>query len=182
MIQTELIVGDTLQFETAVPDYPAVLGYALTYRLVPRAGGAPITISATAAGNNYAVNVAAATTAAWTPGDYAWAAYVSLAGARYTVGTGQITLRPDPGAMAAGTDTRTQAERALADLKAALAAWTPTRKSYQVGDVAMTFNSSADILQLISYWERQVLSEKAAAALARGLANPNKVYVRTARA
>lgn len=182
MMQTELIAGDSLQFSTAVDSYPASAGWALSYRLVPRAGGAAITINATSSGDDYAVSVAAAATAGWTPGEYGWAAYVHQAGARYTVGTGQISIKPDPATMAAGTDTRSQAERAVADLKAALAAWSPVRKSYAIGDVQMTFNSTADILQLLSFWESALLRERQAAALARGTANPNKIFVRSARA
>ena len=83
---TELIVGDTLQFDTDVPDYPASDGYTLTYRLVPRVSGSAIEITATADGDTFAVNVAAATTAAWTAGEYSWHSYVTLSGARYTVG------------------------------------------------------------------------------------------------
>ena len=82
---TELFAGDTLQFDTTVPDYPASGGYTLKYRLVPRAGGSAYVITASANGDGYSVNVAAATTAAWIAGDYAWSAYIEISGARYTV-------------------------------------------------------------------------------------------------
>lgn len=179
---SEIIAGDSLQFTTSVPDYPATSGYALTYRLVPRVSGSAIVITATASAADYAVDVAASTTATWGAGEYSWHAYVEEGSARFTVGTGQLTIKPNPATMAAGTDTRTQAAKALEDLKAALAAWTPTRKSYQIGDVAMTFNTSADIVQMIGFWSRQVQSEQTAASLAGGRFNPNKIYVRSGRA
>lgn len=179
---SEIIAGDSLQFSTSVPDFPATGGYTLKYRLVPRVSGTAIVITAAASGDDYAVDVAAATTAAWGAGEYSWHAYVELGSARFTVGTGQITIKPNPATMAAGTDTRTLAAKALDDLKAALAAWTPTRKSYQIGDVAMTFNSTADIVGLIEFWSRQVQAEKTAAALAGSRLNPNKIYVRSGRA
>jgi hypothetical protein len=46
----------------------------------------------------------------------------------------------------------------------------------------MTFNSTADIVGLINFWERIVASENTAAALAVGRVNPNKIYVRAGRA
>ena len=179
----ELYVGDSLQFETSVPEYPASGGYTLKYRLVPRAGGSAYVITASASGDAYAVNVAAATTAAWVAGEYSWHAYIEISGARYTVGSGQLTLRPDPSAIAGGTDTRTQAEIALAQAKAAYASMSanPGRKSYTIGDVSVTFNSPAEILTTINYWETQVQREQHADAIRKGLKNPNRVYVRSLR-
>lgn len=177
----QIIAGDTLQFRTAVPDYPADAGYTLTYRLVPRAAGAPIEIVATAAGADYVVTAAAAVTAAWTPGEYAWHAYVERAGARYTRGTGPVTILPDPATAPAGTDSRSQARKAVEDLKLALAAWNPLRRSYAVGDTTMTFNGAAEILRLLSYWEAQLAGEDSANAIAAGMKSPHRVYVRSAR-
>jgi hypothetical protein len=179
---SEIIAGDSLQFTTSVPDYPASDGYTLKYRLVPRSAGTAIVITATASGDDFAIDVAASTTATWGAGEYSWHAYVEDGSARFTVGTGQLTIKPNPATMAAGTDTRTLAAKALDDLKAALAAWTPTRKSYQIGDVAMTFNTTADIVQMIEFWSRQVQAEKAAQSLAGGRLNPNKIFVRSGRA
>jgi len=180
---TELFVGDTLQFDTTVPEYPASGGYTLKYRLVPRAGGSAYVITASANGDGYSVNVAAATTAAWIAGEYAWSAYIEISGARYTVGQGQLTLKQDPAVIAGGTDTRSQAEIALAQAKAAYASMSanPGRRSYTIGDVSMTFNSPAEILTTINYWEIQVQREQHAEALRKGLKNPNRVYVRTLR-
>jgi hypothetical protein len=178
---TQIIAGDTLQFRTAVPDYPANAGYTLTYRLVPRAAGAAIEIEATADGAEYIVAAAAAATAAWAPGEYAWHAYVEKDGARYTRGTGLVTILPDPAAVAPGTDSRSQARKAVDDLKVALAAWNPLRRSYSIGDTTMTFNGTAEILRLLSYWEAQLAGEDAANAIAGALKSPHRVYVRSAR-
>lgn len=179
---SQIIAGDTLQFTTAVPDYPASDGYTLTYRLVPRVAGTAITFDATASGDDYAISVAAAATSAWAAGEYAWHAYVTKDGARYTQGSGQITILPDPAAVAAGTDSRTQAEIALAAARAALAAWTPTTKSYTIGDVSKTFASPAEIREVITYWQGRVDAERAAADRAAGRPNRTRYYVGFRRA
>jgi hypothetical protein len=178
----QIIAGDTLQFRTSVPDYPADAGYTLTYRLVPRAAGAPIEIVATADGAEYVVSAAASATAAWTPGEYSWHAYVEQGGARYTKGTGAVTILPDPAAIAAGTDTRTQAEIALAAAKQALAAWSPLTKAFTIGDVSKTFNTPAEIRQVITYWQGVVDAERAAADRAAGRPNRSRYYVGFRRA
>ncbi len=178
---SEIIAGDSLQFRTSVPDYPATGGYVLTYRLVPRASGSAIEITAAGSGDDYLVTVAAATTASWAAGEYSWHAYVTLGGARYTVGDGQITIKPNPATLAAGTDTRSEAAKAVADLKSALKAWSPTRKAYTVGDVSMTFNSTTDILRLLSFWETALAREIAADSAAAGRKSPRRVFMRSGR-
>lgn len=182
-LPSSITVGDTWEFRAESADYPASAGWAATLKLVPQSGAAlVITASATADGDDYRFDIAAATTAGYAAGTYAAAVYVTLSGARHTIATGMVTIAANPAAMTAGTDTRSQAARALADLKTALAAWTPTKRAYTVGDVSMTFNSTADIVGLINFWERIVASENTAAALAVGRVNPNKIYVRAGRA
>lgn len=177
----ELVAGDSLSFRTSVPDFLPTAGYALRYRLVPRGAGSAQVLVATADGDEYVIAVPASTTANWTPGAYSWHAYVTNGADRFTVGTGQITIRPDPATVAAGTDTRTQAEKALQDAKTALAAWTPTKRQYSIGDVSMVFNSAAEIVKVIEYWQAEVASEQASLRLAQGLKNPARIWVRASR-
>ena len=168
-MQQHLIVGDSLNFPASTPDYPANDGWVLKYRLVPRAAGggaAPIEIIATAEGADHRVAVTAAVTATWVAGDYGWSSWVGKGAEQYTVDQGQITLRPNPRTVAIGTDLRSQAEKALADAKAALATWSPTRRRYRIGDREMEFNSTADIVKLITWWEQQVAAENVMAGRA----------------
>ena len=66
-----LVLGDTLNYTTAVADYPASAGWALTYRLVPRSGaGTTIEFTSTADGDLHRLQVSATTTAAWTAGTW----------------------------------------------------------------------------------------------------------------
>ncbi len=83
--------GDSLVFTKTLADYPASL-WTLSYALRITAGGTPITITATASGSDFAVNVTAATTALWTPGIYTIIGYVSNATERYTVYQGNIEI------------------------------------------------------------------------------------------
>jgi hypothetical protein len=177
-----LIVGDTLDRNIAVPGYSAADGWTLKYRLVPRVSGTPIAISSSADGDEHHVVVAAATTAGWAAGNYSWTAYVDHTDGRsHTVQTGAIVLAPNPRTSSAPLDLRSDAERALAAAEAALAAWTPTTRSYTIGSRSMTFSTSAEILPIISYWKMAVQREKRAALLKAGLPDPRKTHVRLGR-
>jgi hypothetical protein len=75
------------------------------------------------------------------------------------------------------TPDETRATNALAQLKDALAAWNPMRKRYRIGDREMEFNSTADILALIRYWEGELQRATRAARAAAGLPTGGRFYV-----
>ncbi|MGV8823974.1 hypothetical protein [Methylibium petroleiphilum] len=159
-MRQELIAGDSLKFPTVLPEFPASAGWVLKYRLAPATvGGTAINLEASAVGDAYEVAIAAATTADWSPDRYTWSAWVEKSGEVYTVDDGQIVIKPNPRTLAAGHDGRTLAHKALDDARAALAAWKPTQRRYKIGEREMEFNSSAEIIRLITYWEQQVKAE-----------------------
>ena len=184
-MQQELIAGDTLNFLTSVPDYLASAGWALHFRLVPRTGANPvIAIDAVAEGDDYRTQVVAATTGAYAPDSYTWNSWVTKGAEVYTVDAGQITIRPNPRSVAAGYDGRSLAEKALGDLRAAFATFTAsngTTRSYKIADRERVFNTAADILVQISYWEREVARETAIALAAVGQARGGRFYFRQTR-
>jgi len=193
-MQQNLIVGDTLAYTTALPDYPAGDGWTLTYRLVPRVAGTVYTIAATPNGDDYDVAVSATDTALWTAGEYSWAAYVEKAGERYTIegwastdgtyGAGTITLKPDPGVVTA-YDGRSQARKAVDDLRTAMATYSAshgTISEYEIAGRRMKFRASAEILEFLSYWQTVLNREDAAEADAKGFASPRRYYLRAGRA
>lgn len=71
-----------------------------------------------------------------------------------------------------------RASTALESLKTALAAWNPLRKRYRIGDREMEFNSTAEILKLIAYWEGELQRDQNKTKLAAGLAGGGRFYVR----
>ena len=179
----ELIVGDTLNFLTQVPDYPATAAWVLKFRLVPRTvGGTAIAITAIAEGEDFRVTVAAATTTAWGVDDYTWTSWVEKGAEVYSVDSGQIAIKTNPRTAAAGYDGRSVAAKALDQARAALAAWTPTTRRYRIGDRELEFSSKADIVGLISYWTTEVAREQRREALAKGMPDPSKAFVRVLRA
>jgi hypothetical protein len=170
-----LIAGDTAKWLKSTPDYLASAGWVLTYTLIN--ASAKITFSATASGTDHLVNVAAATTAAWAAGSYAWRATAFLAGEVFTVSSGTITVEPAFGA--ATLDNRSHARKALANIEAYLEnANNLTAARYQIAGRELWRISVADQLTLRDRYRAEVAREDAAANAARGLPDKRRVYVR----
>ena len=192
---TKLIAGDTLSFPVRAPtdvsgnEYAASDGWALTYKLIPRAtGGSVITLSAAPDGLDFLVQETAANTAAYTPGPYTVAAYVSKGSERYTVepAFAFVEILQDPSTATGGFDGRSPARKALDDALAARAAYAAGGNSavaeYSIGDRRMKFKTPAELEQLIGQLKIEVARESRAQALAQGLPDPRKVFVRAGRA
>lgn len=112
----QLVAGDTAKWTRSLSDYPADEGWTLTYTLVR--DGVQEQFSASADGDKHAVTVAAATTAAWTVGEYHWQARVEKSGEKYVIGEGVVEVLPDFAAASSGYDARTHEEKVLEALKA----------------------------------------------------------------
>ena len=173
MIPTTLRAGDTYSQRVELDDYPASAGWVLKSRFAPRAGGSAIDLTATADGDTHVLAETAAATAAWPPGDYSAVHWVEKGAEVLTIATGQLAILPNLRSGVPG-DTRSQAEKALAAARDAFAAWTPTRRRYKIGEREMEFNSAAEILRTISYWEQQVAREQGTPAASLG----GRYYIR----
>ncbi len=114
-----VVVGDTWRWRRGdlVSLYPAGDGWTLTYVLLNEAG--KITIAASADGDGFLVDEAAAATAAHAAGRYRWEASVSKDEDRFRVGTGTIEVRPDFAA-AESLDTRSHARKVLEKIEAVI--------------------------------------------------------------
>lgn len=185
---TELIAGTTLNFLTEGGDYPATDGWTLVYYLRLRSGAGAIDLTATPEGADYRIQVPASgagSTALWTPGVYSWESRVTKGTEKYTLERGQITVHADITAAGGTFDSRSQAQKAYDDARAAYAAFSAsngTKRSYRIGEREVTFASVADIVQVINYWAVELRREQRREALAKGLADPSKTYVRFDRA
>lgn len=114
---TELRAGDTWQWRREdLSDWPAS-AWTLTYYV--RNASAHFDIAATADGDEYAVSVQMATTAAYSAGDYDWYAFVSDGAERYQIDAGHFEVLPNV-ATAAAYDGRVWARKMLDYVEAAL--------------------------------------------------------------
>jgi hypothetical protein len=181
-MQNTIVAGETLNYLAITADYPASAGWAVTLYINPIAGGTASSVTSTASGDDHLLQVTAATTATWTAGECNWQTWVAKGAERYMLEEGVLRVRATLIGASAGTDTRSQAQKALDDANAALAAWTPTTKRYRIGGREMEFNSPAEIISVINHWQAAVNREQAALSMAAGRPNPRKIQVRIGRA
>lgn len=183
----KLVAGDTLDFLDVVPGYEATAGWTLKYRLAPRFTTpvqVPFDLTAVPEGADYRVQATPLETGSWLPGQYTWARWVEKPGARQSLGTGELSVTPDPATLAAGADLRSPTRKALDDALAAQRSFVATRGAvaeYQIGERRMKFSSSADFIGLINQLRIDLAREVRAEALAAGMPDPRKVYVRSRR-
>lgn len=183
MLEAPIIAGDSFSALRSWPSYPAGDGWVLKLRLVPRAGGTPIDLTADAEGDDHRFSETPTTTAGWTAGAYGWAEWAERGADVFTTAQGLATIAPNPRTMAAGTDTRSLAQQTLDDLLAAKAQWDVTagrQRRYQIAGREMEFASEDEIVQKIRFWEGRVALDTVNADPAAGR-RKNRILTRFGR-
>lgn len=173
--------GDTLKFTRSLADYPASEGWALSYTLVNAA--TKISFSASASGDDYLVNIASATTTAWSAGAYTWVSRVTRLTEVFTVSNGTITILPNLAAVGVTafdgrSDARIILDSLLAAYKAHSVAGSAHVGEYEIAGRRMKYRNAAEILQQISHWQTIVAAEERAERINKGLTPGNRLLVR----
>lgn len=178
-VPSTIRAGDSVQWTESYPAYPSGEGWALKHRLLWPTGTA-VTINTTASGSDYTADLTSANTAGWAAGSATIVTWVEKTGSRETLRQQPITILPDL-TTATTYDGRSQAVKALADARAALAAYMANGQmhvaEYDIGDKRMKFRSSQEIVDLINHYEREVATERALQAVLEG-GCPGRVQVR----
>lgn len=115
-----LTQGDTWQWTTEVPDYPATDGWALSYDFTTPDGAVQVALAAVqnGTGADYLATITAAKAAEFTAvGTYRWRAKVVLGAETVTVRRGRLELLD---ALTGATDRRLWLEKMVAALEAKL--------------------------------------------------------------
>lgn len=174
----ELTAGTTLDFATEVAAWPATAGWTLTYYL---RGPAALDLVATPEGANYRITVTAASTTTWTVGTYAWEARVSLAGVVNKVASGTLTVVKNLAAAITGPyEARSNAKQILDAVEALLMGFTDVEE-YAIAGRSLKRMTRTELLQARQNLKAEVAAEGVAAALAAGMPNPRRLYVKTYR-
>lgn len=173
---TSITAGDSVAWQVSLADYPATAGWVLHYRVINT--DYAVDIVATVAGDAHAVDLPAATTAAWPAGRYSITRYVVNGTQRKTLSTGNITILPNLVA-AQMHDGRSQAEQILDALTTHYQKYVETGKGhwgeYEVAGRKIQFRNSADIIRQMDYWRGQVARERLRAG------GPRRLLVRFGR-
>jgi hypothetical protein len=166
---TEIIAGDTLTWQRAFGDYPASLGWTLSYVL--NSPTSRIVVSSddiTANGNGFAIAIPSSETKDWAPGNYQWLAIVQLPAAdpapamRRTVALGRVIIAFDLLDATAPQDTRTKNEIALDNIDAMLANTASSGvEEYTINGRMLRRYTLAELRELRSDFASRVRQERA---------------------
>lgn len=174
-----LRAGDTWKWLRTLDDYPASAPWTLKYRFKNAAGG--FEIVASASGNDHAVSVTAATTAAYAAGSYTWTAWVEGGSSeKYSVGEGTLDVLPDyrAGVATVALEDRSHAAKMLAAIEAWLEARDPAVAEYEIAGRRMKYIPAGELVKLRNRYQAEVANERAAAELAAGLGTGRKIQFR----
>lgn len=173
---SSLRAGDSITWQTSLPDHTSADGWALHHRIVWRASGiTPINITATdAGGGQYTTALTSAQTANYTAGPATLITWAQSSTQRLTIGQQALEVLPDL-TTATSNDTRSPNQKALDEARAALASYTASgqakTESYTIAGRSIKFRAMSELTDLISHYERQVAAENALQAAINGVAS-----------
>jgi hypothetical protein len=158
---------------------------AVTVWLRAAAAGAGVEAQATNTADGWQVTLTAETTAAMAAGSWELQVVSVVDGAPCTTGRGSFTVRRSLAftGTAGAFDDRSQAQRDLAAVEEAIRALSTGAQEYQIGGLGTGGRKvrRADLAELIKWRDRlkaDVAREKRAEAIAQGLGDPRRLYVR----
>ena len=176
----KFIAGDRLAWKrTDLTDYPPAT-YALQYSArLEKSGATEIAIAAGESGSDYIVEVAAATTTAYTAGVYHWQAYIvrSSDSERITVdhGTWEVLANRD----AATTDPRGHVKKVLDNIEAVLEKRsTKDQDNYSISGRSLGRTPIADLILLRDRYRAEWVREQRAERISNGLDHSGVIKVR----
>lgn len=178
VIPLQIIAGTTVKFTKSFDDFPTSESWALNYSFVSNVG-TPVDVTATAPNSLYLVTIPAANTASMNAGLWQYQAYVTKAGERFAVDSGTVTVVRDFDAQTAASDNRSHAEKMLALIEAQLEGRAPDGiESHSIGGTPINLIPLERLKVLRDQYWGEVLRQRKADAIARGLGNPRNIYVR----
>lgn len=155
----KLIAGDTWSWTRPGADRPASAGWTLTYYLTLPGDSTVKNLEATPAGDDFQVDVDAASSAAWAPGLWAWSARLSNGTETHTVDHGQIRVLADPANVAASL---THARKCLTVVEAALEKCMGDAVVEYTIDGTTFKKNRTELLNLRTFYREEVRQEQAA--------------------
>ena len=173
-----LVAGDTWKWERSLSDYLASDSWSLTYYL-RKSGSSAITVTSSADVDAHLVTVAAATTAAYTPGTWDFRGYVTKSAERFEVFNGVLEIETNPATAASSYDPRTHAEKVLDSIEAVLESRaTKEVLSFSVEGNSLSSYPHEQLLVMRSRYRVEVEREKAVERLKVGRASGRLILTR----
>jgi hypothetical protein len=156
--------------------------YTLTYSL--RGAGAALDVTAAASGTGWQTSLTGTQTAALntTPAavTWYWSAYATNGSTRYSAGQGTLYVDPNLQALSGTYDGTTQEEKDLVAIRAEISSRISGGATieYAIGNRSLKKEPISALLMLEARYKTIVSRQRLASAVANGLGNPAKSFVR----
>lgn len=177
----ELYQSDAISWVEPAPDGTT----ALTVWMRAATAGAGVEALATLTDDGWRVTLSTATTAAMAAGEWTTQVVATVDGAPCTTRRGSLTVRKSLAfsGTAGAFDDRSQAQQDLEAVEEAIRALIGGAVEYQIGSLGNGGRKvrRVDLPDLIAWRDRlkaEVAREKRAEAIAQGLGDPRRLYVR----
>ena len=175
----ELNAGDRWAWKRSdLGEYGA--DYTLTYvARLDSDGTTTFTFDGTWGSGAYVVEVASATTGAYTSGTYNVEIYITRDSDSERVSIGQQTWTVQPNLASSTADTRTHAKKVLDSIEAVIEGRaSDSQESYQIKDRALKHMTHDELLKLRSFYKAEYNRELDAQRIAQGLGSSRKIHTR----
>lgn len=180
-IPPSITAGDSATWEdkpgrTLLGEQVTSANWALTYVIHSQG----LTLTGTPYGDGWRTSITAAQSATLTAGTHYWQAYATKGTDRVTLGSGQLQVAANLAAAAPGYDARSQAQKDLDAVQAAMRAIVSggAVQKYVIGNRELTKMAMSDLLTLESKLKADVARERRAELIANGMGNPHNLFVR----
>lgn len=167
-IPTSFVAGDTVEWTDSAFDGKSSSNYTLTYAL---RGEATLDINGVPLADGWTVTIPSSSSNNLPAGDYAWQAFLTSSGKRYTVGSGVVSVKPNIALQTNGFDARSQIEQDIAAVEAEIRARATGGATieYSIGNRSLKKESISALLSLRSALRADLARERAAKRLSDGV-------------
>lgn len=177
-----IYAGDTVKWnEPATADYSSTASWVATFSMRHATGNDALNITGVADGaGGWDFTITATQSAALHVNGHWWQIVVTKAPERYTLGTGELTVKANIPAAGNTYDGRTQAEIDLDAVRAEMRARITggSVQEYTIGNRSLKKMPMADLIALESKLKADVARETRADRISKGMDSGRAVYVR----
>lgn len=177
-----IYAGDTIRWsEPATAEYSSAAGWTASFALRHATGNDALNITGVADGaGGWDFTITAVQSAGLHANGHWWQLVVTKAAERFTLGTGELTVKANIPAAGNTYDGRTQAQIDLDAVRAAMRARIAGGEvvEYTIGTRSLKKMPMPDLIALESHLKAQVVRETRADRIAKGLDSGRAVYVR----
>ena len=170
--------GDTLSWTESLSDYPATI-YTLKFSFY-QYGQAVKTVTATADGTDYSVDIAAVDSLVYSAGEWIWTAHAQKGTGgtleRYPVGDGRITVKPAIFNAGSTADLRSHAQKMLDAIEAVqLGRATHAELSLTINGKAIQYLKPDELIRWRAFFRNEVAEEKRKEDIAQGKSSSRRI-------